>query len=204
VRRDLRAARLETDMRTIALPAVALLAGCLCLPLAHAELYKWVDKDGKTIYSDTPPPSDIKDAKPKKFGDNVSGPSDNLPFELREAAKKNPVTLYANKCGDPCDGARKLLNSRGIPFSERNPESDPAATEALKKLIGSLEVPVMVVGEEVMRGYSESTWAGALTQAGYPRSYTPPAKPTDSPPSAKTPKAEETVTPPTPPSPKKK
>ncbi|MBL8512538.1 MAG: glutaredoxin family protein [Betaproteobacteria bacterium] len=170
---------------------------------AQAELYKWVDKEGKTIYSDTPPPSDIKDVKSKKFGDNVSGPSDNLPFELREAAKKNPVTLYANKCGEPCDGARSLLNSRGIPFSERNPESDPAAAAALKKLIGALEVPVMVVGEDVSRGFSESTWSGALTQAGYPRNFTPLAKPTDSPPSVKAPKPEETVTPPAPPAAKK-
>jgi len=28
---------------------------CLAAPLASAELYKYVDKDGKTIYSDQPP-----------------------------------------------------------------------------------------------------------------------------------------------------
>ncbi len=180
--------------------AVATLGGAI----THAEMYKWVDKDGRTIYSDSPPPGDIKEVKPKKFGDNVSGPSDNLPFELREAARKNPVTLYANKCGDPCEGARRLLGSRGIPFTERNPETDPAAAEALKKLIGSLEAPVMVVGEDVLRGYSESTWSGALTQAGYPRNFTPLAKPTDSPPAAKAPKPEETAPPVTPPAAKKK
>lgn len=184
--------------------AMNLVIAGLCAVSAHAELYKWVDKEGRTIYSDSPPPSDIKDVKSKKFGDNVSGPSDNLPYELREAARKNPVTLYANKCGDPCDGARRLLNSRGIPFAERNPETDPAAAEALKKLIGSLEAPVMVVGEEVMRGFSESTWSGALTQAGYPLNFTPLAKPTDSPPLPKAPKSEETVTPVSPPAAKKK
>ena len=38
-----------------------LLALLLSLPLAgHAEIYKWKDKNGTTRYSDTPPPSNIK------------------------------------------------------------------------------------------------------------------------------------------------
>lgn len=191
-------------MNKIATIAFGLMVTGFCVPPVHAELYKWVDKDGRTIYSDSPPPADIKDAKSKKFGDNVSGPSDNLPFELREAAKKNPVTLFATNCGEPCDSARRLLNSRGIPFTERNPEKDPAAADALKKLINTLEVPVMLVGDSPSRGFSDETWSGALTQAGYPKTFTPLAKPTDSPPPVKAPKAEETVTPVTAPAPKKK
>jgi hypothetical protein len=34
---------------------------CLFLPLlSNAEVYKWKDKDGKIVYTDTPPPSNIK------------------------------------------------------------------------------------------------------------------------------------------------
>jgi len=38
--------------RWMILAAVAALA----LPVAHAQLYKYVDKNGKTVYSDSPPP----------------------------------------------------------------------------------------------------------------------------------------------------
>ncbi|HXS52254.1 MAG TPA: DUF4124 domain-containing protein [Usitatibacter sp.] len=41
---------------------IALALACAVVPLASAELYKYVDKDGKTVYSDTPPPG--ADAKP--------------------------------------------------------------------------------------------------------------------------------------------
>jgi glutaredoxin len=191
--------------KTIVAPVFVFFAAALALPL-HAELYKWVDKDGKISYSDVPPPKDAKDVKQKKFTDNVSGPNDNLPFAVRDAKQKNPVTLFANKCGEACDGARKLLSGRGIPFTERNPETNLASAEALKKAVGSLEVPALIVGQETYKGFSESTWSAALTQAGYPQSYTPLAPPTNSPPSVKPPKPEETAPVPAPPPapPKKK
>jgi hypothetical protein len=40
---------------------LALLLGMLALfPTAYAQMHKWVDKDGKTHYTDTPPPPDAK------------------------------------------------------------------------------------------------------------------------------------------------
>ncbi len=38
------------------------LALCVALP-ATAQMYKWVDTDGKVKYSDTPPPSNVKTEK---------------------------------------------------------------------------------------------------------------------------------------------
>ncbi len=35
---------------------IILAVACAVAPLAGAELYKYVDKDGKTVYSDQPPP----------------------------------------------------------------------------------------------------------------------------------------------------
>jgi hypothetical protein len=35
--------------------AIALAVAALAAPAAWAQLYKYVDKDGKTVYSDTPP-----------------------------------------------------------------------------------------------------------------------------------------------------
>jgi hypothetical protein len=41
---------------------IVLALACAVVPLASAEMYKYVDKNGKTVYSDTPPAG--VDAKP--------------------------------------------------------------------------------------------------------------------------------------------
>jgi hypothetical protein len=44
---------------------VAVTLGALALSAAaYGQMYKWVDKEGKTHYTDTPPPSDAKSAAP--------------------------------------------------------------------------------------------------------------------------------------------
>lgn len=135
---------------------------------AVAQLYKWIDKDGKVTYSDVPPPKDAKDVRQKNYGDNVA-PSDDLPFAVKEAIKRNPVTLFANACGEPCDKARALLGTRGIPFTDRNPETDQSAKDALTEASGGLSVPTLTIGARVLKGFADSEWQDALTSSGYPR-----------------------------------
>ena len=157
---------------------ITLLAFALSAPVG-AQLYKWVDKDGRISYSDTPPPKEAKDVKQRNFGDGVgSGASpDDLPPMVREAIKNNPVTLYVNNCGEACDGGRALLTKRGVMFTERNPESDKAGFDALMKLTGGQQtVPVLSVGSKVLKGFSEGEWQEALNAAGYPR-FNPGIKP---------------------------
>jgi glutaredoxin len=135
---------------------------------AQAELYKWTDKSGGVHYSDQPPASDVKNVERKKIGGNVIEGQEN--FSLKDAARKFPVTLYANDCGEFCNQARELLTKRGIPFTLKNPEASAIDSAALKKLIGSLEVPTLRVGESSpIKGYLESSWTSALDVAGYPK-----------------------------------
>ena len=147
-------------------------AAVVALGTAHAaEVYRWVDQDGKVVYSDVPPPPGAKNAELRRLDRNAVE-VDKTSFATRDAAKKNPVTLYANNCGEPCDNARKFLAKRGIPFSSKNPESSQADADALKKLIGALEVPVLVVGKSPVKGFEASSWDAALDSAGYPKSAT--------------------------------
>lgn len=135
---------------------------------AQAELYKWTDKSGGVHYSDQPPAGDVKSIERKKIGGNVIEGQDN--FALRDAARKFPVTLFINECGETCNNARALLTRRGIPFTQKNPESSAIDAAALKKLVGSLEVPTLAIGESSpIKGYLESSWNSALDVAGYPR-----------------------------------
>lgn len=148
--------------------AILVLTACAATRADAQQLYKWVDKDGKVSYSDQPPPKDAKDVRQKGYGDNVT-PSDELPFSVKEAMKRNPATLFSFDCGDPCDKARALLNTRGIPFAERNPQTDPAAMDALKEATGAQSVPTLTLGPRVIKGFAESEWHDALTSSGYPR-----------------------------------
>src|SRR4051812_41960190 len=63
----------------IAMKNIALVLGMLVLcSTASAQMYKWVDKDGKTHYTDTPPPAEAKTlAAPRAGGAAPSGARDD-------------------------------------------------------------------------------------------------------------------------------
>lgn len=155
-------------MKTRLLPIAAfgLLLACAAW---GGELYRWVDDQGRVHYGDQPPPANARESQRKNLGGNfIEG--DKLPYATRLAAKNHPVVLYASDCGKPCDQARGFLRGRGIPFSVRDPET-PAGAAALKKLVGGLEVPVLVVGDAPpLKGFLASSWGAALDAAGYPAS----------------------------------
>ena len=50
---------------------IVLAVVCALAPLASAQLYKYVDKNGKTVYTDQPPP----DAEAKPMGNITSAPA---------------------------------------------------------------------------------------------------------------------------------
>ena len=148
---------------------VLLLAALVALGANAQSVYRWVDKDGKVQYSDVPPPPDVKNVQTKKLGSGITIDQENLPYGVKQAMEKNPVVLYANACGEPCSGARALLNKRGVVFTSRDPEKNAADGEALQKVAGALDVPVMTIGDKLVRGFDESSWNSALDAAGYPR-----------------------------------
>lgn len=141
----------------------------ICGAEAHADLYKYIDKDGRTTYSDQPPPATARSVEKKNLTDSVVD-VDKMPFATLAAAKKYPVTLYSNACGDPCTQAKALLARRGIPFQLRNPETSVEDADSLRKLVGSLQVPALTVGTSPpLRGFEEDAWNRSLDAAGYPR-----------------------------------
>lgn len=145
---------------------------CCCIAaglVQAAELYRWVDADGKVHYTDQQPPASAKKVEEKNLSGSIIDTS-QLPYATQQAVKKSPVTLYANDCGEPCKQARDHLAQRGIPFADKNPQTSPADAETLKKLVGATYVPVLVVGSAVSKGYEKGAWDAALDAAGYPKS----------------------------------
>jgi glutaredoxin len=170
----------------------AALAAALLMPAlaaAQSNVYRWVDKDGKVHYSDTLPPEPTKNVSQKRLGGGYAEET-QLPYATQVAMRKSPVVLFTGTdCGDPCRSGRELLSKRGIPFTERDAQANQADGEALTKLIGSLDVPVLVVGDNKVKGFEAGAWGSALDAGGYPRTALPgqaqraaPAKKAEAPP----------------------
>ncbi|MBK8015785.1 MAG: DUF4124 domain-containing protein [Betaproteobacteria bacterium] len=158
-------------------------AVALMLPLvpvaAQQKLYRWTDASGQVFYTDKPPPTSARSVEEKKLGDKAgSGP---LPYALQRAVRAFPVTLFTADCGDACTSARKFLESRGVPFTEKNARTAEVQAE-VKKLTGSeeVEVPMLMVGRSLTRGWEEGQWNAALDAANYPRTSLLPPKPSTS------------------------
>jgi glutaredoxin len=136
--------------------------------LAQAQQYRWVDKNGRVQFTDTPPPTGAKDVR-KTDIETEKPAAAPLPFELTRLQRDFPVTLYtAPVCKEGCDRSRALLNKRGIPFKEIS-VIDTEANEELKRISGGTDVPVMVVGRSVERGFEQSAFDALLDSAGYPK-----------------------------------
>ena len=143
--------------------------------LAAASLYQWKDAQGRTVYSDQPPPASIRNAQQKSFkGSVIEG---DEPYAVKVAREKHPITLYTSACGAPCDQARQLLIQRGVPFNSKDLQASEEARNEVQKLTGKLNVPVLMVGGDKIEGFEPGQWQAALDRAGYPQSALPGRKP---------------------------
>jgi glutaredoxin len=156
--------------------AFALLAA-LIAGSASAQLYRWVDAEGKVHYTDQPP-ANAKNVETHKTTANVV--SSTTPFAVQQATKNFPVKIYTGtNCGSPCSDARDLLAKRGVPFTEVS-VTQPAQLDELKKVSGGDEVPIVLVGRAVLKGFEPGSLTAALDNAGYPKNAgksTPAQKP---------------------------
>ena len=151
---------------SLPLSLTLLLSLSLCVASAHAQLYKWVGPDGKVNYTDVPPSSSASKVEQKASSGGGSGYGD-LPYEVSEAVKANPVTLYTTASCPACDEGRRMLNQRGIPFKEKTVASSDDIAQ-LKQAGGTSQLPFLAVGRAKQTGFQADAWGAALTTAAYP------------------------------------
>lgn len=142
---------------------VAALAACFLagasIAMGEDKLYKWVDEDGNVTYQDQPPPDD-------------SGQLETLSEDLggSDSAAVPPdvsVVLYSIEVCDACDLVRKVLEDHGVPFEEKNADDNAEIQAEIREVAGTLSVPVLVIGGEVLTGYNKQMILSELEQAGF-------------------------------------
>ncbi|MFZ4287437.1 glutaredoxin family protein [Variovorax sp. HJSM1_2] len=153
-----------------------LLATTMLLLAGHSAMaqavYRIVGPDGKVTFSDRPPPpsSPAKasvDTRAEAAA-NSAGTGNVLPYALQQVARQYPVTLYTSKDCAPCNSARNLLNSRGVPYSERTVSSNED-NDALQRISNDNALPFGTIGGQQLKGFSDLEWTQYLDAAGYPK-----------------------------------
>jgi glutaredoxin len=149
------------------LGAVATVVAALAGAQAQ-QVFRYIDKEGKVVYSDRSPPADSKEVQAKRLSPNYIENND-VPLALTQATERFPVTLYTFACGAVCQNAEALLNRRGVPFTTVNVEEAKGA-EQLQKLTGAQQAPVLQVGDKLIaKGFNDARWTTMLDDAGYPK-----------------------------------
>ena len=138
------------------------------------QLYRWTDEKGVVHITDTPPPPSAKGVQKPRA---MSSPGTPQPsFELTQAMREFPVTLYtAPSCKDACAMAREALNRRGVPFREIQ-VWDKDSIQELVKVAGNNQVPVLLVGRSMQKGFEQAAYDALLDSARYPRTGVLPAR----------------------------
>jgi glutaredoxin len=137
------------------------------------EVYKWKDKDGNMIFSDTPPPSGV-DVEVKEFKEDTTErpkakENINIPRSKSESSReKRPyrdihVIMYMTSWCPYCVKAREYLRSLDVNLIEFNIERDKSRRdEMLVKSGGSSGVPLIDVEGIIIRGYNADAFKAAI------------------------------------------
>ncbi len=74
------------------------------------------------------------------------------------------VVMYATQWCPYCARARAYFKSHHIDYLERDVENDPEAGRVHRDVLHARGIPVIVIGDEIIRGYGEAAIAQALSQ----------------------------------------
>ena len=146
---------------------IVLISLLLALSLvANAEVYKWVDKSGRTHFSDQPPlnqkSENIELDEIVTYSSAIVVKNDSLLNEEPESQKRNTkkyrkqkVVMYSPAWCRVCTTAKNYFIKNKIPFSEYDIDKSKKGKSDFKKL-KARGVPVILVGKKRLNGFNVS------------------------------------------------
>ena len=115
---------------------------------AQAEIYKWIDENGKVQFSDEKP--DHMQVEEVRLEINTFT---NVTYDLSVFDTGGKVVMYATDWCGYCKKARRYFKKNNIPFTEYDIEKDSRAYRRYKRM-GATGIPVILVGKKRMNGFS--------------------------------------------------
>jgi glutaredoxin len=164
---------------------LVILIQILALGISSAEIYKWVDENGVTHYSDSPTeintglaedeleeiqtpestPADTPPLPDEAQTDTQRPDFSNFPDETQEdtvAVNSPSVEIYETSWCVYCNKAKNFFRSRGIDFVTYDIERDEQAASRMRSLTNRQGVPFVVINGQGITGYSVAAYEQAL------------------------------------------
>ncbi len=151
---------------------IALMAGSV-----SAEIYKYVDAEGRMHFTDTPPaganakqlniqPNIIEGGiKPKSSANGEPSAAEIRKKNLLETTKQPKVELFVTSWCGYCKKAEAYLRKKGIKYTAYDIEKNPQAARRKASLTSRKGVPFALIGAQKLTGFSEMAYEQALQKA---------------------------------------
>jgi glutaredoxin len=164
---------------------LVILIHIFALGISSAEIYKWVDENGVTHYSDSPteniPGPTVTENVETQSADPAPADTPPLPDETQKgaldsnffnildetpeeevAANSPSVEIYETSWCVYCKKAKDFFRSRGIDFVTYDIEKDQQAARRMRSLTNRQAVPFVVINGQEISGYSVAAYEQAL------------------------------------------
>ena len=147
---------------------ISLVSFCVLVPTGYAEIYRWVDGDGKVHFSNEQP-KEVQSEQMKIQVNSLESISISDSEFLKERERKanlssaRKVVMYsASWCGY-CRAARNYFRQEKIPFEEYDVENSKRGRDYAK--IDNAGVPIILVGKKRMLGFTAKRFQAMYDQA---------------------------------------
>ena len=129
--------------------------------IASAEIYRWLDENGRVQFSDQQPLSQqaetldlpelttYKGVTVSKLEDDIEAPVE----EKKKTSRRKRVIIYSAEWCGVCSKAKNYFKKKKIPFKERDIDKSKKARKAFDKL-NATGIPVILIGKTRMNGFS--------------------------------------------------
>lgn len=162
-----------------------LLASLFMIQAEAVTVYECVDEEGNTTFQDRCPPGTTP-ANEMNIRSGGAGAAEDTTTAAAPAEAPAPaggggeILFYTTSTNcDACVLFKDTLNKYGAGFTEKDISTDLAVREELKQksgATGSVLVPTVIIGTQVISGFDKAALAQALEAAGYSKP-APPAVP---------------------------
>ena len=118
----------------------------------NAEIYKWVDKQGRLHFTDNPPEN--KQIEEVKLKINTYSSVEIKPL-IERLAKPGKVVIYSAEWCGICKQAKQYFQKNNIAYISYDVEKSRTGKMDFKLLRGK-SVPIIIVGNKRMNGFTAS------------------------------------------------